>query len=162
MDYHLKPLGKSCSSTGKEFVPGETVHSVIIEQNGQLTRLDFSQDGWTGPPEGFVGEWKCQVPEPAAQGTKKIDPDALMQYFEQLYEAPNQVQEKFLYVLALFLVQKRRLKLDGSREEEKTSYLQLSGTHGEGSFEIRDQNLDESEIEQLQNQLNNQFFEEWD
>ncbi|QDT42985.1 hypothetical protein Pan241w_30800 [Gimesia alba] len=162
MDYHLKPLGKACSSTGKEFTPGETVHSVIIEQNGQLLRLDFSQDGWTGPPEGVVGEWKCQVPEPAAQGTKKIDPDALMQYFEQLYEAPNQVQEKFLYVLALFLVQKRRLKLEGSREEDQVFYLQLSGTHGEGSFEIRDQNLEESEIEQLQNQLNNQFFEEWE
>lgn len=162
MDYHLKPLGKACSSTGKEFVPGETVHSVIIEQNGQLIRFDYSQDGWTGPPEGAVGEWKSQVPEPAVQGAKKIDPDALMQYFEQLYEAPNQVQEKFLYVLALFLVQKRRLKLDGSREEDKMSYLQLSGTHGEGAFEIRDQNLEESEIEQLQNQLNTQFYEDWE
>lgn len=162
MDYHLKPLGKTCSSTGKEFTPGETVRSVIIEQNGQLLRLDYSQEGWQGAPEGVVGEWKCQVPEPAAQGTKKIDPDALMQYFEQMHESPNQVQEKFLYVLALFLVQKRRLKLEGSRNEDEISFLQLSGTHGEGSFEIKDQNLEESEIEQLQNQLNTQFLEEWE
>ena len=84
-----------------------------------------------------------------------------MQYFEQLYESPNQVQEKFLYVLALFLVQKRRLKLDGSRNEDEASYLQLTGTHGEGSFDIRDQNLDESEVEQLQQQLNSQFLEDW-
>jgi len=162
MDYHLKPLGKSCSATGKEFVPGETVHSIIIEENGQLVRLDYSEDGWEGPPESTVGEWKLQVPEPAAQGPKKIDPDALMQYFEQLYESPNQVQEKFLYVLALFLVQKRRLKLDGSRNEDEVSYLQLTGTHGEGNFEIRDQNLDESEVEQLQQQLNSQFLEDWE
>ncbi len=162
MDYHLKPLGKSCSATGKEFVPGETVHSVIIEENGQLVRLDYSQDGWTGPPESAVGDWKLQVPESTTQGPQKIDPDALMQYFEQLYETPNQVEEKFLYVLALFLVQKRRLKLDGSRNDDVASYLQLSGTHGEGSFEIRDQNLNESEIEQLQQQLNNQFFEDWE
>ncbi|QDV16103.1 hypothetical protein Pan153_07240 [Gimesia panareensis] len=162
MDYHLKPLGKTCSSTGKEFVPGETVHSVIVDQNGQLTRLDFAEEAWTGPPEGAVGDWKLQVPEPAAQGARKIDPDTMMQYFEQLYENPNQVQEKFLYVLALFLVQKRRLKLDGSRDEDQTSYLQLSGTHGEGNFEIRDQNLEESEIEALQQQLNTQFLEEWE
>ena len=41
-------------------------------------------------------------------------------------------------------------------------YLQLTGTHGEGSFEIRDQNLDESEVEQLQQQLNSQFLEDWE
>ncbi|QDT97388.1 hypothetical protein [Gimesia aquarii] len=162
MDYHLKPLGKSCSATGKEFTPGETVHSVIVEQNGQLVRLDYSHDAWDGPPEGAVGEWKLQVPEPTSQGPKKVDADALMQYFEQLYENPNQIQEKFLYVLALFLVQKRRLKLDGSRNEDQTSYLQLSGTHGEGNFEIRDQSLEESEIEQLQQQLNTQLFEDWE
>ncbi len=161
MDYHLKPLSKSCSATGKEFLPGETVHSVIIEQNGQLLRLDFSNDGWTGPPEGAVGDWKLQVPEPTAQGPRKIDPDALLQYFEQLYESPNEVEQKFLYVLALFLVQKRRLKLDGSRNDDETSILQLSGTHGEGNFEIRDQNLDPSEVEQLQQQLNTQFLEDW-
>ncbi|EDL62410.1 hypothetical protein [Gimesia maris] len=162
MDYHLKPLGKTCSSTGKDFVPGELVHSVIVEKNGQLIRMDFSEEAWSGPPEGAVGEWKLQVPEAVATGPKKIDPDALMQYFEQLYETPNQVQEKFLYVLALFLVQKRRLKLEGSRSEDQTSYLQLSGTHGEGNFDIRDQNLEEAEIEALQQQLNTQFLEEWE
>lgn len=162
MDYHLKPLGKSCSATGKDFIPGETVHSVIVEQNGQLVRLDYSHENWSGPPEGAVGEWKLQVPEPTSQGPKKVDADALMQYFEQLYETPNQIQEKFLYVLALFLVQKRRLKLDGSRNEDQTSYLQLSGTHGEGNFEIRDQNLEDTEIEQLQHQLNTQIFEDWE
>lgn len=161
MDYHLKPLSKSCSVTGKEFAAGETVHSVIIEQNGQLLRLDFSNEAWTGPPDGTVGEWQLRVPEPTAQGPKKIDPDELLQYFEQLYESPNQVEEKFLYVLALFLVQKRRLKLDGSRTEDETSYLQLSGTHGEGNFEIRDQDLEESEVAQLQQQLNTQFLEDW-
>ncbi len=162
MDYHLKPLGKTCSSSGKEFAPGETVHSVIVDQNGNLIRMDFAEEAWTGPPEGAIGDWTLQVPEPAVQGARKIDPDALMQYFEQMYENPNQAQEKFLYVLALFLVQKRRLKLDGSRNEDQTSYLQLSGTHGEGNFEIRDQNLEESEIEALQQQLNTQFLGEWE
>ncbi|WP_155367853.1 hypothetical protein [Gimesia maris] len=53
MDYHLKPLGKTCSSTGKDFVPGELVHSVIVEKNGQLIRMDFSEEAWSGPPEGL-------------------------------------------------------------------------------------------------------------
>ena len=127
-----------------------------------MVRLDYSQAGWTGPPESAVGEWKLQVPESTTQGPKKIDPEGLMQYFEQLYETPNQTQEKFLYVLALFLVQKRRLKLDGSRKDDSASYLQLTGTHGEGSFEIRDQDLDASEVEQLQQQLNTQFLEDWE
>ena len=84
-----------------------------------------------------------------------------MRYFEQLSEEPNLAQEKFRYVLALLLLQKRRLKIEGSRQDGEIQYLQLSGSRGEGQFDVRDHQLSEDEILHLQNDLNAHLATEW-
>lgn len=161
MDYHLKPIGKTCTTTGEPLVPGETCHSVLVEQDGQFVRLDFSDEGWSGPPEGSIGHWRCIVPEPVQAQHKPLDADALMRYFEQISEDTNPTQEKFRYVLALLLLQKRRLKLDGTRRDGEIEYLQLSGTRGEAPVEVRDHHLADEEIQQIQQGLNTQLAAEW-
>ena len=117
-------------------------------------RLDFSEDGWSGPPEGMVGHWRCLVPEPVESGPKPLDPEALFRYFEDTAEDQNPTQEKFRYVVALLLLQKRRLQLEGSRQDGEIEYLQLIGSRSEGPFEVRDQYLTPEEIQQLQSDLN--------
>lgn len=161
MDYQLKPLGRICAATGEDLVPGTLCHSVVVERDGELTRLDFSEAGWAGPPEGTIGHWRCLVPEPAAAKPRTVDPEELMQYFEQLCEDGNPVQETFRYVVALLLLQKRRLRLDGSRQDGEIEYLQFVGSHGEGPFEVRDQDLQPDEVEALQGELNAQLTEQW-
>ncbi len=161
MDYHLKPIGKTCHTTGDELAPGSLCHSVLVEREGKLIRQDYSDKVWNGPPDGSIGHWSCSVPEQDQTKPKPLDTDGLMSYFEQLDENSNPAQEKFRYVLALLLLQKRRLKLDGSRHEMDVEYLMLTGSHGEGPFEVRDQQLDNSEINQLQNDLNTHLMTGW-
>lgn len=161
MDYQLKSLGKTCAATGKPLAPGGRCMSVVVERNGQLERLDFSLEGWTGPPADTVGQWQCVVPEPEARRTAVVDPEAMLRYFEQLVEDANAAQEKLAYVLALFLLQKRRVRLDGSRAEGDFQFLQLSGTRGEGPWEIRDQQLSGDEVGRLQTELNQHLECEW-
>lgn len=161
MDYHLKPIGKTCAGTGEPLVPGERCYSVVVEDQDELVRLDYSETGWDGPPEDAIGQWQCVVPEPETKKTEPINPDDLMRYFEQLHEDANHQQEAFCYVLALLLLQKRRLKLDGSRVEGEIEYLQLTGAHGEGQFEVRDQQLGADEIATLQASLNEHLATEW-
>lgn len=161
MDYHLKPLGKTCAATGEPLAPGSRCYSVVVEEEGQLVRKDYSEEGWSGPPEGTVGLWRCQVPEAQPEKPKTIDPESMMQYFEQLVEDANPAQARLCYVLALFLLQRRRLQLDGSRTEGATEYLQLSGSHGEGPYEIVDQQLSQDEITRLQAELNQYLEQEW-
>jgi hypothetical protein len=161
MDYHLKPIGKTCAATGAELVPGSTCYSVLVEKDGEFVRVDYSPAGWSGPQEGVVGYWKCVVPHPVQNTAKPLDADALMRYFEQLGEDPNPAQEKFRYVLALLLLQKRRLKVDGSRQDGDIEYLQLSGCRGEGTFEVRDPQLADDEIQQIQQGLNAHLTTEW-
>jgi len=161
MDYHLKPIGKTCASTGEQLPPGSLCHSALVEENGHFVRVDFSEDGWNGPPEGSIGHWKSVVPEVSQTTAKPLDADALMRYFEQLAEDTNPVQEKFRYVLALLLLQKRRLKIDGTRRDGDIEYLQLSGTRGEAPVEVRDHHLAEEEIKQIQQGLDAQLASEW-
>ncbi len=161
MDYRLKPVGKTCASTGDELVPGGACYSALVEQQGELVRLDFSEVGWTGPPEGTVGYWRTVVPNADSRRDKPLDTEALLRYFEQLCEDTNPAQAKLAWVLSLLLLQKRRLHIDGARIDGEIEYVQLSGSRGEGPFEVRDQNLSEEEIEQLQQSLTAQLVAEW-
>lgn len=161
MDYRFKPISKTCAGTGEPLVPGSECYSALVDRNGVLERLDFSSTGWQGLPPNGIGYWKCTVPEPEQQHAAVTDPETLLSYFEQLLEAPNAQQERLAYVLALLLLQRRRLQLDSSVQRDQVEYLQLSGSRGEGPFEVRDQQLSQAEISQLQSLLNQQLLSEW-
>jgi len=153
MDYELKPLGKNCSKTGKPFGPGDVCYSAVIEKGDEWVRLDFSAGAWTGPPEGALGYWRIRVPVRDQPKRSVLDPDALLRHFEQLCEDGNPAREKFRYVLALLLVQRRRLLIAKTRSDAEGAILELTGMQGEGPFEVRDQQLSEAEVTALQQEL---------
>jgi hypothetical protein len=161
MDYHLKPLGKTCAATGKPFVPGSVCHSVLVEKDGHLVRLDFSDEGWSGPPPGHLGYWTIDVPTPPDPNSTRIDPEVAMRYFEQLSEEASPVHEQTRYVLSLVLLQHRKLRLENVRVEDEDEVLELSGVHGEGSFEVHNFHLDDTETKRLKLELKTQLAAEW-
>ncbi|WP_437190622.1 hypothetical protein [Planctomicrobium sp. SH527] len=162
MDYRFRPITKICAGTGKPLVPGAVCYSVLIEKEGQQERLDFSEEGWQGIPEGALGHWRCNVPLPETQPASVTDPEVLLKTLEQLVESPNPAQEKLCYVISLSLLQKRRLRLDGTQQVDDVEFLELSGSRGEGPFLIRDQQLSESEISELRQALAHQINTGWE
>jgi hypothetical protein len=160
MDYQLKPLGKTCSQTGKPLEPGEACYSAVVEKGNEWVRLDFSASAWAGPPEGALGFWKATVPARDQTGRRALDADALLRLFEQLSEDGNPGREKFRYVLALLLVQRRRLRITQTRSDAAGAVLELTGLQGEGPFEVRDQQLAESEVAALQQELETSIMAE--
>ena len=161
MEYQFRPIGKKCAATGKDLVPGERCFSVLAEKEGELQRMDFSEEGWKGPPEGALGVWTCIVPKPAEVRHEPLDTTALMTCFEQLTEEASPAREGLRYILALLLVKKKRLRLEGSRTEGEDEYLQLAGAHGEGACEVRDLNPTDEEVQQWQRELNVYLASEW-
>lgn len=161
MDYHFKPPSKTCATTGKPLSPGSVCHSVLIEKNGVLTRIDYSDDGWQGLPDGHIGYWKTVVPAGNDPREQRLDPDTAFRYFEQLSEQPNPEYERQRYVLALLLLQHRKLRLDGSRSGDCGGVLELSGVRGEGTYEVQDLQLPESVTRQIQAELKVHLATEW-
>lgn len=150
MDYRLKPVGRTCAATEALLEPGALVHSVLVEREGATVRLDFSEEGWSGPPEGTIGHWRCIVPAPETGKPKPLDADSLLEHFERMLEDANPAQQQLCYVIALLLMQKRRLQLEGTRYDGETAWLEFIGQRGEGPFEVRDQQLTGEEIAELQ------------
>ncbi|MFN0050887.1 MAG: hypothetical protein ACKV0T_01765 [Planctomycetales bacterium] len=161
MEYQFRPLGKKCAATGEDLVPGSVCHSVLVERDGELQRLDYSPQGWSGPPPGTVGAWECLVPLPQEVRREPLDAQALLSCFEQLCEEGDPAREGLRYILALLLVKKRRLRLEGSQSSGDSEFLQLVGAHGEGAWEIRDLNPSDEEVHQWQRELNVYLASEW-
>jgi len=161
VEYQFRPIGKKCAATGADLVPGSECHSVLVERSGDLQRLDFSPEGWKGPPEGALGNWKCVVPRATEVRHEPLDTTALMRCFEQLVEEASPAREGLRYILALLLIKKRRLRLDGSRTEGEDEYLQLAGAQGEGAWEVHELNPTDEEIQQWQRELNVYLASEW-
>jgi len=153
MDFNIRPISKVCASTGEPLVAGTNCWSVLVEVDGKLTRQDYSDEAWTGPPENAIGHWRCEVPADAEANQQKIDPDSLFDYFMQLCEAPNVVEQDYQYVLALLLLRKRRLILEDSIEIDDLPAMRLIGSGGEGPFEVVERELSDDQIVELQNQL---------
>jgi hypothetical protein len=162
MDYQLKPIGKTCSQSGAKLVPGDVCYSAVVAKGNAWERIDFSRDAWKGPPEGAIGYWRSTVPPQAEAKRRVLNPDALLRHFEQLCEDANPAEDKFRYVLALLLVQRRRLRINGTRTDGAASFLELSGMQGEGPFEVREQQLKPEEIESLEGEFNQRLTAEPD
>ena len=159
MDYHFPPLGKTCSVTGQPLVPGSSCRSALFEQHGQQIRKDYSLEGWTGPPDGALGYWQASVPEQS--GPPKLDPEQLMRFFEQLNEFAEPEHNETRYLLALQLLQLRRLKLETVRSDEHGDFLVLSGVRGEGTFAVPHLQLDDAVVTERQLALRLQLDAEW-
>ncbi|MBW3541577.1 MAG: hypothetical protein KY476_15015 [Planctomycetes bacterium] len=153
MDYRLRPIGRTCAASGEPLPPGSRCVSALVERDGELVRLDFAEAHWSGPPEGTIGHWRSRASDAGAPGSQPLDPDSLMEHFERLCEEDVPATEKLRYVLALLLLQKKRLKLEGSRTIDDDDWFELIGTRAEGPFLIRDQQLNAAEIEELQQRL---------
>ena len=153
MDFNIRPISKVCAATGESLVAGSECWSVLVEENGRIVRHDYSSEAWTGPPEAAVGYWKCQAPAESSTQPQLIDPDSLFEYFVQLCESPNTVEQDYQYVLALLLLRKRRLILEQTIEIDDRPAMRLNGSGGEGPFEVEERELTEPQILQLQDQL---------
>jgi len=154
MEFNIRPLGKSCAATGQPLQPGQHCWSVLLEREGRLVREDYSEAAWQGPPPDAIGHWKCQVPENAESDRPRLmDTDSLFDYFQQLEDSPNRIQQQYRYVLALLLLRKRRLTLESVESIDERPTMRLIGAGGEGPFEVPEEQLEESQIQTLQEQL---------
>ncbi|TWT62267.1 hypothetical protein [Rubinisphaera italica] len=153
MDYCLKPLSKTCSYSGEPLQPGDLCYSVLVEKNGRFERLDFSSAAWQGVPEGALGVWRTEVPEPESKPAGYLDLDRLYELFTEYCEQANDYQKKLRYVLALLLVRKKQLIHEQTTESEGLRIMQLQGARGEGTYEITEEALSQSEVARLEAEI---------
>ncbi len=153
MEFNIRPAAKCCAKTGQPFRPGDVCWSMLIEKDGQMVRQDFSSEAWEGPPPEAICHWRSQIAQSTVTSRPKLDADSLFDYFLQLSDSPNIVQQQYRYVLALLLLRKRRLVLEEVVELDDRPTMRLVGSAGEGPFDVPEEELNEEQIDRLQQQL---------
>lgn len=155
-----RPTG-SCAASGRALAVGERYVACLIEpKDGQgLTRVDFGLAEWEGgarppAPARVFGFWRSTVAPPGAKKQQLVDDAALLDLFEQLEAATEARKIAFRYLLALVLVRKRLLSLEGSRQgvmlvRHKGSALPPErGGDGPPLIEVIDPGLDRQAMEE--------------
>jgi hypothetical protein len=115
LDFDIQRCSRRCAATEREFVPGEECFSALVPEGSAVVRKDFSAAAWQGPPENALGWWKTTVVDANAGRMSWAPNDVMLHYFERLLEDPT--AEDARYVLALLLVRRRVLRVEGHEKD---------------------------------------------
>ncbi len=116
-----RPTGL-CAATGRTLQPGEPFVGVLAEDvtTEAVQRFDFGASAWTAgarPPAPWrvVAHWRSIVRISDAPRRMLADDDELLDILDQSEREQDPAQTAFRYLLALILIRRRRLRLEGSR-----------------------------------------------
>jgi hypothetical protein len=94
---------------------GEEFYSVLVAEGGQVRRRDYCAAAWSGPPAEAIGWWKSRVPARQVQAARLAPGEVLLNLLQQLEGIEE--QQELRYLLALWLVRRRVLRLEETRRE---------------------------------------------
>jgi len=152
MDYELQRCTRCCAETGRELAPGESFYSVLVSEQGELRRYDYSDQAWKGPPEAAIGWWRSRVPASRAERKHWAPNDVMLEFLEEL--AGQDDKQDVQYVLALLLVRRRVMRLEEtSRDEQGGEVMVLYCPRRESTYRIPAVVPTEPRIGEIQEEL---------
>ena len=152
MDYEVQRSTRHCTTTGREFAPGESYFSVLLAEGAELKRYDYSVEAWTGPPAEAVGWWKSQVPDQTAARKHWAPNDVMLHFWDELAEQPD--RQDMRYVLTLLLIRRRVFRLEEeTRDAQGRELLAVYCPRRESTHQVPAVVPDAPRIDQIQEEL---------
>jgi hypothetical protein len=155
IDYQIQPNTRRCFLTNRELRPGEKFYSVLLDENGQLVRHDYSEEAWQGPPDGAFSFWAGKVPAPDQGKRPRIDDEMLFECFNRLEGQIDPGRINFRYVVALLLMRRKRLKFAGALTKEGREVLHLRDARSGAEYEVVNPGLTDDEMASVQEEVLN-------
>ena len=152
-DYQISSTSRQCSLTGRELKVGERYCSVLLQEGGSLVRKDYALDAWKQPPEKAIGYWQSRVPAATAPKRPPVDDEMLVECLGRLEGSTDAEAKRFRYVLALFLMRRRRLRLEDTRREGGEEVWLMRCTRSNTRFQVVDPALSDDELESVQEEV---------
>lgn len=146
------PSGR-CAVTGRELREGEEFYSVLFEDGESFRRVDYSLEGWTGPPEGAFCHFKSRVPFKEKKKQLLVNNEVLVHFFRRLAEETEPVRIQFRFVLALILMRKRLLRYEGAVRRDDREVWRMTLLADRSTHEVINPDLSEEQIEGVSRQL---------
>jgi len=157
-DYKLGRRAPECAATGNPFQEGEEIISAIFSGEDEgFERRDYSVSGFEGVT-GYHSYWRAQIPV-TVEDERKLDYDLAFEFFQRLRRDDEEQTAPLVYLLALLLGRKRRIKLKGFGRGKggETLKVVVAGDEEDEALELPVPDLGEDDAGRLQDDLNRLF-----
>lgn len=152
-EWQIPRSGQSCSHCGKQFEVDQSFIACVYPQEEVLARLDFCVECVGAQPADPVGSWRAKRAAPSARKTAVIDRESLYSFFMSMTDSEDVQRRQFRFVLALLLWRQKVLKLVDTAGEGINEVWQMAEPRSGDTFTIPRPELDDTQIEQLSQQL---------
>lgn len=156
MDFQIKRTSRHCHATERELKPGELFFSVLVEEDGVLSRQDYCEEAWEGPIDGSIGWWRARIPETEGGRVYWAPRDVLLAYFDSIVEKADHTATT--YVMGLLLVRKRILQLVDSEVTDEGEFLELRYAKEKRTYKVPVVDLGDGQVNDIQRELADQLF----
>jgi hypothetical protein len=153
-DWEIGRTTLVCATTGRELAEEEEIYSAIFDENRQFVRRDYGLESW--PPEKLdeaYSYWKTRVPKKDAPIKKYVDDEVIMDFFARLEGHGDEQKKNFRYVLALFLMRKKRLKFTEIKHRGDDMVMILYERVSQKDHEVVDPRLTEEQVIQVSEEV---------
>jgi hypothetical protein len=155
MDYQIQPNSRRCAVTGRELQPGERFFSVLLDEDRQFVRRDYSQEAWQGAPPGAVSFWTGHVLAATDKQKPRFDDELLEDCFQRLEGQSEPGRVNFRYVVALLLMRRRRFRFETTVMEDGIEKMMLRCMRTGSKYEVVNPRLSDDEMAQVQDEVFN-------
>lgn len=161
--YELGRFTGTCAGSGVAIASGTAFVAALVDRLNEegiptLTRLDYSVDAWntTPRPQGLVSFWKSTAPEPGERRQMFVDDETLLDMVERMEGDDDSRRRSFRWVLALALLRKRTLRLEGIEHTESGEswvFRRRGAEEGASPIRIPNPGIKDDELKELAEQL---------
>ena len=156
MEWNISKKSKRCLSCDRGFLENDEFFSALFDKGDAFIRNDFCSDCWDQcDKETVYSFWRSKVSESKEPPKTKININAIFDLFLKLENAGDEDISKrnLRFVLALYLMRKRMLKLQSSKVVENREIMTFKAPNEKNDFELHNPNLDAEQIEQITNDV---------
>lgn len=145
--YQIAKSEHRCHGCGRDIREGGALYSCLIERGGELARRDLCPDCWATdrPAEPFCF-WRTR--RPASEQHRRVDTALMWEFFDRLARADDERKRVFRFVLALYLMRRRELKLLEIERAEGGETLLLERRGSGERLQVQSPGIDEQQIEE--------------
>jgi len=136
-----------CYLCEKTFPEEEVYLSALYDENNEFLRKDFCDECWDKrDSENCFSHWKTKISKKPEKVERYAKIDVFYDLFNKLENEKDLSRVNFRYVLSLYLMRKKVLKLKSSHKSNENEYLVLYNVREDNDTEVLNPKLNEEEV----------------
>jgi hypothetical protein len=159
--YEVARARGQCAICQTPIQPDQPLMAALRETPAGFERLDVCPNCWpTFDRAQLVGFWRTTMPKSEHKKKLFVDDEVLCQLFERLSETTEPAKLNFRFVLGLILMRKRLIVYEGTRIDDGNEIWTVRFKGKEDQMDLLNPKLEESQIQDVSNQLSEILSEE--